>query len=58
MISKKTVSTTDNIILKSPFGQFLKSTDEGLLANSSFVEDSCIFSFKDSQSFPSDFQEV
>lgn len=52
MISKKTVSVIDNVLFKSPFGHFLKSTEDGLFANSNFIEEACVFNIKNANQFP------
>lgn len=58
LISKKKISVIDKVLLKSPFGHFLKSTDEGLFANTSFIEEACVFSLQHSTLFPVQSWEV
>ena len=52
IISKKAIGITDKIILKSPFGNYLKISKEGLIANSSLIEDSAVFYFKKAEKMP------
>lgn len=44
----------DNVLFKSAFGSFLKATEDGLIANSSFIEESCVFNLKPSFDMPSE----
>ena len=46
LVSQKSISVVDNVLFKSPFGHYLKATEDGLIANSSFIEESCIFNLK------------
>lgn len=58
LINKDVLSTVDSVLFKSPFGHFLKVTEEGLFANSSFVEDSCCFRILASDRLPFELWEV
>lgn len=52
IISKKAIGITDKILLKSPFGNYLKTTKDGLSAISSLIEDSAVFYFKKASKMP------
>lgn len=45
-ISKKVITSVDDILIKSYFGNYLKVIDKGLAAYSNVIEESCIFNIK------------
>lgn len=58
LVSQKAVSVVDNILFKSSFGHYLKATEDGLIANSSFIEETCIFNIKPNNQMPEENWEI
>lgn len=52
LITKKTVVTTDEILIKSTFGNYLKFENSQIVANSSITEDKTSFNFHKTEFLP------